>query len=80
MGQKSPFPYSPEQRQGYMDFFSEDHRNHEPLVLEDGTSVAFPAGWTDEDADKWRKGVELQAPSGVQAATYDLSRLAPLDF
>ena len=34
-----------------------------PVILQDGTSVLFPNGWTDEDADKWRKGMELQRPS-----------------
>jgi hypothetical protein len=57
-------PYIPEQYQGYMDFFSEHHENKDPVILQDGTSVEFPAGWTDEDADKWRKGAELQRPDG----------------
>ena len=44
---------------GYMDLFGEPHYLKEPLVLEDGTSVLFPRDWTDEDADKWRKGMQL---------------------
>lgn len=55
------FPYIPEQYQGYMDYFG-DNTTKDSIVLEDGTSVSFPEGWTDEDADKWRKGMELQAP------------------
>jgi hypothetical protein len=57
------FPYIPEQYRGYMDYFSEGNSNKEPVILQDGTSVLFPNGWTDEDADKWRKGMELQRPS-----------------
>jgi hypothetical protein len=52
-----------------MDFFSENHKNREPIVMEDGTSVVFPSGWTDEDADKWRKGMQLVRPR-VTARTY----------
>jgi hypothetical protein len=51
------FPYISEARAGYMDFFSPAYSNKEPIILEDGISVQFPAGWTDEDADKWRFGV-----------------------
>ena len=42
----------------------------EPVVLDDGTSVLFPSGWTDEDADKWRKGMELQRPGNYSARTH----------
>jgi hypothetical protein len=55
-------------RAGYMDFFG-DYNNKEPIILEDGTSVHFPAGWTDEDADKWRKSMDLQRPDGFTAPT-----------
>ena len=55
---------------GYMDVFGDDHDFREPLVLEDGTSVLFPRGWTDEDADKWRKGMRLQRPSDCPTKIY----------
>jgi hypothetical protein len=81
MGQRyQEFPYIPDRFQGYMDFFSDNHQNKEPLVLEDGTSVAFPAGWTDEDADKWRKGMQLQRPINYAASTYDLGANANCAF
>jgi hypothetical protein len=64
-------PYIPEKFHGYMDFF-ERNDLQEPLILEDGTSVEFPSGWTDEDADKWRKGMQLQRPSDYTASSYDL--------
>jgi hypothetical protein len=55
-------PSLPEQDLGYMDFFSDENSNNKPVILEDGTSVLFPKDWTDEDADKWRKGMDLQKP------------------
>jgi len=54
-----------------MDYFSDDQTNNEPVILGDGTSVLFPKDWTDEDADKCRKGMELQRPSNT-ASTYDI--------
>jgi len=72
---KLDFPYLPERYQGFMDFFSDNNTNKEPVILEDGTSVQFPKGWTDEDADKWRKGMELQRPGDYTASSYDLVRL-----
>jgi hypothetical protein len=68
-------PYIPAEFQGYMDFFSEQHENKEPVILEDGTSVEFPAGWTDEGADKWRKGHELQRRNDYRASSYDFVSL-----
>jgi hypothetical protein len=62
------FPYIPERYQGYMDYFG-DNTTKEPIVLEDSTSVSFPDGWTDEDADKWRKGMDLQPPDHCSART-----------
>lgn len=55
---------------GYMDLFGDDYHFKEPLILEDGTSVLFPRGWTDEDADKWRKGMHLQRPLGCPTKIY----------
>ena len=75
MGQQRPlyFPFLPDDRQGYIDFFSEHYTNKEPVVLEDGTSVQFPNGWTDEDADKWRKSMELQRPSDYRSTSLDMA-------
>ena len=75
---KLGFPYLPERYQGFMDFFSDNNTNREPVILEDGTSVQFPKGWTDEDADKWRKGMELQRPGDSTASTCDLIKLIKL--
>lgn len=75
---KLDFPYLPERYQGFMDYFSDNNTNKEPVVLEDGTSVLFPKGWTDEDADKWRKGMELQRPAHYTASSYDLLKIIKL--
>lgn len=75
MGQqhhKLYFPFLPSDRQGYIDFFSENNTNKEPVILEDDTSVQFPNGWTDEDADKWRKGMQLDRPSDYRAVSMDM--------
>jgi hypothetical protein len=60
MSQKAPTSY-PSDEPGYADYFS-DNATNKPVILDDGTSVVFPMDWTDEDADKWRKGMELQRP------------------
>lgn len=52
----------PTNHPGYTDYFSNDS-NTKPVILDDGTSVQFPKDGTDEDADKWRKGMELERPS-----------------
>jgi hypothetical protein len=70
--QKAYFPFLPNDRQGYIDFFSDNNTNKEPVVMEDGTSVQFPAGWTDEDADKWRKSMELERPDNYRAVSMDM--------
>jgi hypothetical protein len=70
--QKAYFPFLPNDRQGYIDFFSDNNVNREPIVMEDGTSVQFPAGWTDEDADKWRKSMELERPANYRAVSMDM--------
>ena len=70
MTHQNAFPYLPDRYTGYMDYFSVSYQNKEPLILEDGTSVLFPSGWTDEDADKRRKGNQLQSPDGYTARTF----------
>lgn len=74
MGQqhKVHFPFLPADRQGYIDFFSDNYTNKEPAILEDGTSVQFPKDWTDEDADKWRKGMQLERSGDYRAVSMDM--------
>ena len=61
--------YFNEPYQGYIDYFDENDTN-QPIILSDGTSVSFPIGWTDEDADKWRKSVDLQPPGYRSSKAY----------
>ena len=39
---------------GYLDFFSDDHRNREPVILCNCTSVKWLAGWTPKHAREWQ--------------------------
>jgi hypothetical protein len=47
--------------QGFWDYYG-DNPGNEPIILEDGTSVSFPEGWTGQDVEKWRKERGLQPP------------------
>ena len=64
------YPYTFEHCVRYLDYFSDEHANIVPLILDNGTSVIFPKGWTDEEADKWRKGMELQRPNDYPTSSY----------
>jgi len=46
----------------YLDIFCECHRYTEPKVLSNGTDIAWPAGWSQDQADAWRKARGLQSP------------------
>lgn len=50
---------------GYRDIF--DVARKGPLVLRDGTSIEWPKGWTQKDADRWRKTNKLERPAGFIA-------------
>jgi hypothetical protein len=39
---------------GCVDLFCECHRFLDPLILANGTRIAWPAGWTESEADSWR--------------------------
>ena len=47
---------------GYLDFFGEHHRNQQPVILCDGTSVKWPPGWTRQRAASWRLHHRLEKP------------------
>jgi hypothetical protein len=40
----------------YLDIFCECHRYTTPKILGNGTDIAWPAGWTQEQATQWRAG------------------------
>ena len=52
---------------GYIDFHSEMHRNAQPVILIDGTSVKWPADYTSELAAVWRKHKGLSKPDAETA-------------
>lgn len=39
---------------GLFDLFCDCHTWSEPMVLENGTDIAWPAGWTQQQAADWR--------------------------
>ena len=53
----------------YLDIFCECHRYTEPKILGNGTDIAWPAGWTENQARQWRKARGLHEP--VAFVTYD---------
>ena len=52
----------------YIDVFCTCHRYTEPKVLMNGTDIAWPAGWSQEQAYTWRKENGLVPPMGEQVA------------
>ena len=55
----------------HVDVFCDCHHFTEPKILSNGTDVAWPAGWTLEQARAWR------ARSGLFRATESLEGAAP---
>lgn len=46
----------------YLDVFCECHRYTQPKILGNGTDIAWPAGWTEEQAREWRARQGLVPP------------------
>jgi hypothetical protein len=46
----------------YLDIFCECHRYTEPKILSNGTDIAWPAGWSQTEADDWRQAHGLKMP------------------
>lgn len=38
----------------YLDVFCDCHRYTQPRILGNGTDIAWPAGWSQAQADQWR--------------------------
>ena len=55
-------PEAPNPHNGYVDVFCDCHHFTMPKVLMNGTDVAWPAGWTPEEAGDWRKRNGLLLP------------------
>jgi len=43
----------------HIDIFCECHRYTEPKILQNGTDIAWPAGWTEKQAMDWREKYNL---------------------
>jgi hypothetical protein len=50
----------------YVDVFCECHKYTDPKILMNGTDIAWPAGWTEEQAIAWRKENGLLPPTGTE--------------
>jgi len=48
---------------GYSDSFCECHDFQEPILHANGTDISWPAGFTNEMADAWRRRNGLARPS-----------------
>ena len=53
------------QAEPFADLFCACHRYGEPHVLENGTGVAWPAGWNMEQAMEWRAAHDLSRPPAI---------------
>jgi hypothetical protein len=52
----------------YIDVFCSCHHYTEPKVLTNGTDIAWPAGWSLDQANAWRKERGLQPPAGQEVS------------
>jgi len=52
----------------YIDFFCDGcHTFAEPRILSDRTSIAWPSGWSEEQARTWRVEHDLTRPEAAPA-------------
>jgi hypothetical protein len=47
---------------GFLDVFTDNDIPRAPRIMKDGTSVHWPKGWTQEQADEWRLEHNLESP------------------
>ena len=52
-----------DEKNSHADLFCACHSWKEPKILPNGTSIAWPAGWTPSEAMAWRMKVGLAAPA-----------------
>ena len=60
-------PYA-DPNSAYIDIFCTCHQYTEPKILTNGTDIAWPAGWSQAQADTWRKEHGLSPPAGHEIA------------
>jgi hypothetical protein len=51
------------EHRGHLDLFCDCHSWTEPVILKNGTDIAWPAGWDAKLADEWRRRNDLAPPS-----------------
>jgi hypothetical protein len=51
----------------HVDVFCKCHHYTEPKILSNGTDIAWPAGWTEAQADQWRREHALERPKSEAA-------------
>ena len=64
---EEPDLLGPDPIAGYIDLFCACHRYTEPKILSNGTDIAWPAGWTEDQAMKWRIAKGLVQPGASSA-------------
>jgi hypothetical protein len=52
----------------YLDVFCECHRYTLPKILGNGSDIAWPAGWTKDQAQQWRAQRGLAPPADCSQA------------
>jgi hypothetical protein len=63
MPRKPAKPPLADETTAHVDFFSDGHTNRMPVILSDGTSIKWPRGWTEKQADEFRRTSHLMRPS-----------------
>ena len=58
----------PDPNSAYIDIFCPCHHYTEPKIMANGADIAWPAGWSQEQADAWRAAHSLTAPVGETVA------------
>jgi hypothetical protein len=48
-------PPTADETTGHVDLFCDCHRFERPMILKNGTDIAWPAGWTEREAEEWRQ-------------------------
>ena len=48
-------PQTAYENSSHVDLFCDCHAFQEPLILSNGTDIAWPAGWTQAEAEAWRE-------------------------
>jgi hypothetical protein len=61
----------------HVDLFCDCHSFKEPLVLKNGTDIAWPAGWTESEADAWRMANNMVGPESPPCTEQDTNQSQP---